>query len=337
MAISHLVRRGVEVVANTVKDGHPGNQTPDIQIEYTYGLLIPALAAVEDSNPDLYVRVEADPTLKNSGDPAGLETAAAAPSPITSKLRTTVCHLRARAGRRSRFRGIGMFLLYTFAEGFLNSIIPLSRNFILGRFIANFAIAILLANLKVAWVHIVISEPSSKRFYQRIPSFRDLRKIVPAAIFEYLLTNGVAYAALVAIKCIHGLDDYDNVLRGTPSSPIAFRSAMNVISITAFVSWLTSIPARAIFIRVAASMLPEEDEAIVPFDRSFGGKVVPGVVGAGVLSISDAWKTFDWDGRKRYLKALFKAVTIEFSVAVFFGLIFTAEILGGALVCKPKN
>ena len=39
-------------------------------------------------------------------------------------------------------------------------------------------------------------------------------------------------------------------------------------------------------------MLPDEDEAIVPFDRSFGGKVVPAILGgSGKLSIRDAWKT----------------------------------------------
>ncbi|KAL4963497.1 uncharacterized protein BDV14DRAFT_176659 [Aspergillus stella-maris] len=359
MTVSHLVRRGMEAYTISAENG----DVPSMQIRvgstwlatllfitvvgfffamfyttYTYGLLVPTLAAVEDSKPDLYVRVDDDPN-KLPGDPVDLEAEAEtpAPKPITSKLRTTIRHLRARAGRLSRFRGFSMFLAYMVADGFVSSIIPIPSSSIVGQFIVSMVVSILLANLQVAWVHIVISEPSAKRFYRRIPSFRSLKKIVPAAALEHFLTNGVYTFVLLIIKLVHGTKELDQIRDGKSGSPETFRTAMNMISLATLFSWIASFPARIIFIRVAASMLPDEDEAIVPFDRSFGGKVEPSVVGSGVLSIVDAWKTFDRDGWKRYIKALVKGALIQAGVGILFTTLIVAEIFGGALTVKGDD
>ncbi|KAL4808082.1 hypothetical protein BDV18DRAFT_134224 [Aspergillus unguis] len=356
MTVSHLVRRGVEAVS-TGKNG----EIPRFEVEigspwlatllfitvaaftfsifsiwYTYSVLIPTLAIVEDSNPDLYIRVDNDPANKNPDDPNQAMEVETAPKPITSKLRTTIRHLRARAGRLSRFRGFSMFLTCAIAEGLVSSVFPVSSNSVFGRFIVQMIVSVLLANLQVAWVHIMISEPSSKRFYQRIPSIRSMRKIIPAAAFEHLLTNGAFFVTLLLFKLIHGLKELDLIDKGD-GTPDVYRKAAGMYSIAAFVGWLASFPARVVFIRVAASMLPQEDETIVPFDRSFGGKVAPEVVGGGVVSIKEALLSFGRDGWKRYVKALVKAMGIQVAVAIFFSLAITAEILGGALTMVPKK
>lgn len=301
--------------------------------------MVPTLAVVEDSNPDLYIRAGNDPVSKNPNVPVdqemGMDTPA--PRPITSKLRTTVRHLRARAGRLSRFRGFSMFITCGMAEGLVSSIFPISSTSIIGRLAVQTLVSILLANLQVAWVHIMISEPSPKRFYRRIPSFRSLGKIAPAAAFEHLLTNGAFAVTLSLIKVIHGLSELDMIHEGEGASPDAYGKAASMLSVAAFISWIASFPARVIFVRVAASMLPQEDEAIVPFDRSFGGKVAPEVVGGGVLSIVDAWKTFDRDGWVRYIKALVKAMAMQIAVVILFFLAVAGEILGGALAFKSED
>ncbi|KAL2817481.1 hypothetical protein BDW59DRAFT_132041 [Aspergillus cavernicola] len=359
MTVSHLVRRGVEAIS-TMNEGDIPEFKIEVgspwlaglllatviafgyaifSIEYTYGLLVPTLAAVEDSNPEFYVRVDSDPINKKSVDSTELEieVETAPPRPITSKLRTTIRHLRARAGRWSRFRGFSMFLTILIGRSLLASLIPMSPSSLFGQFFIGMASDILLANLHVAWVHIAISEPSPKRFYKRIPAFGSLAKIVPAAAFENLLSNGAFYVSMLVIKQAHGLGELDSLRSGDNVSPQVFRNACNMVSISAFIGWLASIPARVIFVRVAASMLPDEDEAIIPFDRSYGGKVVPGIVGGGVLSISDAWKTFDRAGWKRYIKTIVKAIGLQFAVTTFFSLVLFAEILGGALVYKTGD
>jgi hypothetical protein len=229
---------------------------------------VATLAAVEDSNPDVYVRIdnppEEDPT--KPFDPNEPELAAnARPQPVTSKLRTTIKHLRARAGFWSGFRGLAMYLTYGLVRGIISSFLP-SGSFITQFFVQSI-LSVLLSTWQMAWVHIVISEPSPKRFYQRIPSFRTWVKIAPAAALADVLT-AAGFFLPMAIASFAGWIESNN---GNESSMVAACRYLVVMGVPALFAFLIAIPARVIFVRVAASMLPEEDETIVPFDRSFGG------------------------------------------------------------------
>jgi hypothetical protein len=90
---------------------------------------------------------------------------------------------------------------------------------------------------------------------------------------------------------------------------------------------LLVLPADVTLTRVQASLLPDAEETIVPFDRSFGGKVIPEIVGgSGVLSMLDAWKSFDWSSRIRLVKAYAKIYALQILVSFFFGLCLAAEM-----------
>src|SRR3954464_13592981 len=109
-------------------------------------MLIATLAAVEDTNPDIYVRIASEPDPIKPTDAEEAPLGAATPlKPITSKLRTTVKHLRSRAGFWSRFRGIGMFVAYSAARGFLASFVPIPTTFYLGQFFVHSILSVLLA------------------------------------------------------------------------------------------------------------------------------------------------------------------------------------------------
>lgn len=169
---------------------------------------------MEDSKPITYVRLHSEDS--NDNDP---EVAAASTTkPITSGLRSTITHLRARGAIWSCFRG------------------------------PRIAPAAALYNLMCA----TFSLPP-----------------VAAKLAGWTVTS----------------------LVGSSNSGYKGLLGFLVIGILpALFLLLLSIPAWGIFTRVAASMLPEEDDPIVPFDRLFGGKVKPGVV----LGLRDAWTTFDW-------------------------------------------
>lgn len=296
-----------------------------MQIEYTYGMLVPTLAAIEDSNPDIFVRIDTDQDPTKPIDPADAdaELVVTPPRPVTSKLRTTIKHLRARAGFWSRFRGFAMFIVMFNAQGFLSSMFPVALDNFFGQFIVHMIVGIILANLQLTWIHIVISEPSPKRFYQRIPGYKSWVNIAPVYAFEQAVVAGAFFLPLMVGSWLP--------LQWRPVDATDFNLSTAGKMAGAFtVPWLcalvASIPARAIFIRVAASMLPEEDEAIVPFDRSFGGKVVPAILGGtGKLSISDAWKTFDGPARARYCKAIFKGFAIQVAVVTLFTLVIVGQ------------
>lgn len=301
-------------------------------------MVVSTLAAIEDSTPAIYVRIDNDFNDPNKPvDSAESEAAATPAKPITSSLRGTVRHLRARAGPWSRFRGFSLFLVSGLASGFLSSIFADVRgNYFLVQFFVQVVVSgVLLAPLQLAWVHAVISEPSPKRWYQRIPSYKTWTKIVPAAVFEHAATGAAFFLPMALAKGLGGWE----VFNSAPDMPPVKTAchAFAVIAGPSLLGFLISIPARAIFIRVAASMLPEEDEAIVPFDRSFGGKVVPAILGgSGKLSIADAWRTFDRAARLRLVKVIAKVFAIEFALIFAFSFVFVGELvlLGGDAVHK---
>ena len=301
-------------------------------------MVVSTLAAIEDSTPAIYVRIDNDFNPNKPVDSAEPEAATATSAkPVTSSLRSTVRHLRARAGPWSRFRGFSLFLVYGLASGFLSSFFTdVPANYFLIQFFVQIIVSgVLLAPLQLAWVHAVISEPSPKRWYQRIPSYKTWTRIVPAAVFEHTITGAAFFLPMALAKGLGGWE----VFNSSPDMPPAKIGchAFAVIAGPSLLAFLVSIPARAIFIRVAASMLPEEDEAIVPFDRSFGGKVVPAILGgSGKLSIADAWRTFDRAARLRFVKVIAKVFAIEFALVFVFFFVFVSELflLGGDAVHK---
>ncbi len=87
------------------------------------------------------------------------------------------------------------------------------------------------------------------------------------------------------------------------------------------------IPASVVLTRVQASLLPDTEETIVPFDRSFGGKIVPEIVGgSGAIGIVDAWTTFDRSSWIRLIKAYVKVFAMQFAVSLFFSIVIILEL-----------
>lgn len=298
-------------------------------------MVIATLAAVEDTNPDIYVRIASNPDPIKPHDEEDAELATPTPpKPITSKLRTAVKHLRSRAGFWSRFRGMAMFMAYSGVIGFLSSLIPISTTSFLGHVFVQSFLSVLLATWQMAWVHIVISEPSPKRFYQRIPSYKTWIKIAPAAALQDVLT-AAAFFLPMSLASFAGW--FDSASDDVPPMVALYRF-MGVTVIPAIVAFVISIPARVIFVRVAASMLPEEDETIVPFDRSFGGKVSPAITGgSGKIGLMDAWTTFDWAARVRFAKVVGKTLAIEVAVVVLAALLLGGQVILMFKTAKPSE
>jgi hypothetical protein len=69
------------------------------------------------------------------------------------------------------------------------------------------------------------------------------------------------------------------------------------------------LPAKVILTRVYASSLPNSVETIVPFDRTFGGRVL--LNGADALSLAEAWMTFGGHSKLNLLMVHSKIVAIQ--------------------------
>ena len=89
------------------------------------------------------------------------------------------------------------------------------------------------------------------------------------------------------------------------------------------------IPAVVTLVRMEASLLPEEVETIVPFDRTFGGKVVPVEEGgSGCVGFVDAWRTVDRKVRLRIVKVYAQLFTMQM-VIVILGMIGLGTFVAG--------
>jgi len=107
---------------------------------------------------------------------------------------------------------------------------------------------------------------------------------------------------------------------------IIFGQSMMVLFCTFALFILLEVPATVTVVRVAASMLPEDYETIVPFDRSFGGKVTPVILGgAGKIGMLEAWKSFSWSSRIRLIKLVGKVFAIIVAVWILFSMVLIGE------------
>lgn len=243
-------------------------------------------------------------------------------APITAKLHTAVRYLRERAGFWSRFRGISLWIIYHFLFARLSQFFSIWLVLPMG--IDGVLAAVILAGLRMGWTHIVISEPSNKYWFQRLPSWGSWKKIV-LPTFVLAVCEQITLYLPMALSCAFGLGRFNDPQKiadlNDAERNLLILKSLAVVLLGLFSAIAIVVPATVTLTRVQASLLPDEVETIVPFDRSFGGKVAPAVVGgSGVISMLEAWKTFGWNARVRILKLYGKVIAME--AAVFFVFVF---------------
>ncbi|KAF2493364.1 hypothetical protein BU16DRAFT_619702 [Lophium mytilinum] len=357
--VGHVIRRGVQVASEGFKNGGDGKSF-EIKIpawgqamlfttfivftvilsslEYTLKDVVATLAQIESPSAEIALTSpseDADPLMKkgdaNVEENAGPNVTLVRQKPITAGIRTTLRHLVAQAGIFSRWRGLAPFIFYNFTHAFLTNLMDaVIPHFIPGRlFIFSSISAVLLARIHAAWTHTVISMPSNKRFWRRIPPASSWRQLaLPAAV-----KSCAGYASLyVAVGFVYvlRLNRIDGNALSTYKGVDWFLLALRVSSLVAVVllsALFIILPATVTLVRVEASALPEEDETIVAFDRSFGGKVVPTILGGtGAIGFVDAWRSFNWEARRRLVWLYVKISLVMFTVTLVFAHILAFEV-----------
>lgn len=309
-------------------------------LEYSLRDVVATLAMVETPSAAITVSPsteEAPKDVKEGLLEAGPTITLVHQKPLTSSIRRTLRHLISQAGWTARFRGLLGFIFYHFcfatATNMLDAIIPgRYHGFnILRVILISAGAGALLANVHAAWTHKVISAPADKKFqfFKRIPARSNWRNLaLPAAVnasavyMSMFLVHG--YMMLIGLDKIHEeeFETYDGMawtslaMKGLSTFAIALSLALFII-----------VPARVTQTRVEASILPEDIDTIVPFDRSFAGKVVPKVLGGtGCVGFVDAWKSFNWEARRRLVKLYVKIYAIVTVMTIVLGLVFAFNV-----------
>ncbi|KAL8789135.1 MAG: hypothetical protein Q9195_006955 [Heterodermia aff. obscurata] len=311
-------------------------------ITYTYGTIVATLTTIETPTATAFTvesaeSDETDAPLLSGDQKLATPTPSTEPElflikskPITSKIRTTVKHLKAQAGPWSRFRGLHVAIIYHLAYGLLFNFFSSFARSPLAQSLFAVVSHTILSRLNMTWTHIVMSNPSPKSWWRRFPSLKTGRKIFfPTAVWA--VADQLALYVPALMFGTYGLQRYaEDPSHYREVAPEVFASDVSQVFICGlvalFIVFAIVFPAQVTLTRVQASMLPEEDEAIVPFDRTFGGKVEPTIVGgSGCVSMLDAWKTFDWASRIRLIKLYVKVIALQVVTTLFFIGVFVGE------------
>ncbi|KAM0261669.1 hypothetical protein ACHAQJ_002121 [Trichoderma viride] len=291
---------------------------------YTLLHIYPVFTIIEDENPPAY-----EPLPNNGG---GFDDEAAAGSTtkptdgaartVTSSLRSINRLLTSYGGFRANFRGF----MCAFVQSALTSIVASIFSWGPVRPFAELLASLAMVQYATAWVHIVISQPSPRRFWRRLPPFKRAFEATWKAVVIYWAATQVHKWVPILLAGLIGFDapslsnmqsgGFHDALRDGDISYLI--KAVVYILLSTMLYTVVIIPARVVLVRIQASLLPEDEDAIIPFDRSFDGKVEPAVVGGrGYATVANAWSTFSKTAWRRVVILYAKIMGVFAAVTVF--------------------
>jgi len=193
-----------------------------------------------------------------------------------------------------------------------------------GEMFSNIAAAMLASRMHCAWTHKIISMPSEKKLWERRVSRQQWKTLfIPTAmsiLARDLSVYSLVYTVIMSKTAAQALTEKANL----PAWAAVLMVVVPVIFSTVFLGIFVMLPAYAALVRKEASMLPEEDETIISFDHSFGGKLQH--IGEQ-LSYKDAWKSFDGEARRRVIKLYVKFFFIMTAIMVVMAHVIGLEFM----------
>lgn len=246
--------------------------------------------------------------------------------PITSKLRTAVRHLRQVAGPLSPFRGFHISIIYHALHNLTLGFVA-SRSSTVIRSLLSILITVMLHRVHMVWTHTMISMPTTKSWWRRVLPLKLSKAIIlPTAIWAAAQQICLYIPGTLSTAAYYNLHHPQN--EGADSSSIrkvALIQAIAILAIFIITIFLIVIPAEVSLKRIEASLLPETEETIIPFDRSLTGKAQPSG-GSVNVTVIDAWRTFGKEARIRLIKLYGKVFAIQAALAILFTTILAAEL-----------
>ncbi|KAF9637010.1 hypothetical protein BFW01_g7906 [Lasiodiplodia theobromae] len=249
--------------------------------------------------------------------------------PITSKIRTTIKHITSQTGWTARWRGMGYGFIYSVAFSLLaNSLAAITPDLPGVSIVTVLLATVIMAPIHMVWTHATIGLGVNSWRARWTPAkgldcYKNLA--IPALVYEGVQIL-VAYMAVCMVMLVP-----PTVLNGAEATPS--QKAWAVVRLVGGVLLLAAagifviLPAHTQLVRVEASMLSDDEETIVPFDRTFGGKVVPKVLGgSGAIGFMDAWRSFNREARVRVIKLYLKIFVISVALFLLFVHVIGLEI-----------
>ncbi|KAJ4300218.1 hypothetical protein N0V88_002889 [Collariella sp. IMI 366227] len=304
-------------------------------IGYSLACIFPTLAAVEDPLSEYEALAMNDDEDGTPKDPVGRSRTARPGKPITSSLRAISRLLRSQGGWLSFFRGFGVNLIVgimTITTTTFFTIAPF-----IPMFFAHLLALLALAPLSTTWVHIVVTPPSPRSFSSRIPN---IRKVYAATWLPIVLFWAASYASFILAALLADLiglkfpEDPDNYRLDASR----FAQILCVGGVFIGLQLLLCVSTGTALTRVQASLLPADEDTVVPFDRSFAGQVEPEVVtGKGFATFKAAITTVTVRSWVRICMLNFKLMAVVVAVYMMMGVVLGLQGLVIMKMCQPEE
>jgi len=302
-------------------------------VEYSLRIVATNLAIVETNEPEGAIKlpvgdlndVAKAPLLEDydgeMGDRAGQG------KPITSSIRATFRHLHSIGGFRSRWRGLAMGIFYSITYSLLEVVFSAMFSFmpILGFVIARLGAAAMTCNIHAAWIHAVIATPTDKPFFQRfLPRKTAYHLVLPAMRLQVgvMAMQAATFGTLALSRHIMESHGANWLTATSVLMPIVASLAIGLGHV---------IPSQIALTRAEASLLPEDRSVVVPFDRTFGGRINwDGFASRKAyflhnFTLRGAYRSFDKPTYKRVFKMMAKCFAVLMAITFVFAQIGLAE------------
>lgn len=304
-------------------------------IRYTIGDVMASLAMIESPSSTAIIEpkqapppytdepdspLEKEPLMPVDAE-ADVEVTIIDHKPITSKITTTIGHLHRTGGFFSRWRGLGISMLYHALHGFSSNTIAYALNAnIVGNVFVFIFVSLGMARLHALWTHSMIAK-SSKPWYRRFVTRKQSKALLlPSLVYAaaqqatFLLPVGVAFALNV-----HGMHKeqmtHDGEHMDCGKMVLMGLRFLAIPATALFVALAVLLPAAVTLTRIEATLLAEDEQTIVPFDRqAIMEGIDPSVRGGCRALFVQAWRSFDRSARLRLIKLYVKMVLAQFTV-----------------------
>ncbi|KAK4543171.1 hypothetical protein LTR36_005720 [Oleoguttula mirabilis] len=325
-------------------------------IRYTIGEVMASLAMIESPSstaiiepkgapppyadgPDAPLN-EKEPLMPAEADAdADVEITVINHKHITSKVVNTIGLLHRIGGFRARWRGLGLSVLYHMLHAGATNLLASFLGFsIFGNAVIYIFVSIGLARLHMLWTHSMIAHPSEKSIFRRfVPRKQCKALLLPSLVFAtaqqatFLLPLSVAFA----LK----LDNIDHgeMMHAAHNQDCAkiMLTGLRFLAVPAtalFVALAVLLPAAVTLTRIEATLLPEDEQTIVPFDRAaIMGDIDTTSRGGCRALFVQAWRSFDRSARLRLVKVYVKMVFAQITIVFIAAHLMVAELylIGG--------
>ncbi|VUC22178.1 unnamed protein product [Clonostachys rosea] len=248
-------------------------------IFYTAYSVFPILAAVEDLDAPIYQSLNLPRVVDEAEAPSHLHVDKDAPKtlPVSSSLRSMTRLLYSRRRCLSFCRGYSWFFFFGIIKSLALGVCVWSP--FLG-FLAQILLPLAATHFHTLWVHSVLSSRTYV-FRGRAVGARELFSTVGLPMAVYLTSEAVVQRILLQYYKGVGMRWEDFIFAFGH-----FHKSFMFLMLLAVLTFVFVVPSYVILVRAEASLLPSDEQTLVPLDPA-----LEGLAEDGVMTLVGAWRS----------------------------------------------